>query len=70
MKLKEAVKNLAAVIKLHDTVLQSLGQVRRLEIVEENDGVRGGVEGLEAYYHATRYVSAFGFISFLVYTSS
>ena len=54
MKLEEAVKNLAAVIKLHDTVLQSLGQVRRLEIVEENDGVRGGVEGLEAYYHAVR----------------
>jgi signal recognition particle subunit SRP68 len=42
------------VIKLYDTVLQSIGQVRGLAIVEERDGVRSGVEGLEAYFHASR----------------
>lgn len=55
-KVEDAVKTLAAVIKLYDTVLQSLGQTRNLPIVEEKDGVRTAVEGLEAYYHATRCV--------------
>lgn len=54
VRLEEAVKTLAAVVKLYDTVLQSLGQLRDLAIVEEKDGVRAGVEGLEAYFHATK----------------
>lgn len=54
VRVEEAVKSLAAIIKLYDTVLQSIGQVRSLAIVEEKDGVRVGVEGLEAYFHATR----------------
>lgn len=53
-KVEDAVKTLAAIIKLYDTVLQSLGQVRSLPIAEEKDGVRTGIEGLEAYYHAIR----------------
>lgn len=53
-KTEEAVKNLAAIIKLYDTVLQSMGQLRSLAIVEEKEGVRLANEGLEAYFHATR----------------
>jgi signal recognition particle subunit SRP68 len=53
-KLEEAVKGLAAVVKLYDAILQSMGQVRALALVEEKEGVRGGAEGLEAYFHATR----------------
>lgn len=53
-KLEEAVKSLAAVIKLYDTVLQSLGQARSLAIVEEKDGVRRAAEAAEAYFSATR----------------
>lgn len=56
VKLEEAVKSLAAVIKLYDTVLQSMGQLRNLAIVEEKDGVRAMAEGLEAYFHASRCV--------------
>lgn len=52
--MEEAVKNLAAIIKLYDTVLQSIGQLRSLAIVEEKDGVKGSAERLEAYFHATR----------------
>jgi signal recognition particle subunit SRP68 len=54
VKLEEAVKNLAAVIKLYDTVLQSMSQLRNLVIVEEKDGVRAMAEGTEAYFHASR----------------
>jgi signal recognition particle subunit SRP68 len=53
-KLEEAVKGLAAVIKLYDTVLQSLSQARSLPIVEEKDGVRSAAEAAEAYFSATR----------------
>lgn len=53
-KVEEAVKSLAAFIKLYDTVLQSLSQVRSLAIVEEKDGVRRAAESAEAFYHATR----------------
>lgn len=53
-KLEEAVKSLAAVIKLYDTVLQSLSQARSLAIVEEKDGVRRAAEADEAYFSATR----------------
>lgn len=53
-KVEDAVKSLAAVVKLYDTVLQSLSQLRSLAIVEEADGVRRAAEGAEAYYHATR----------------
>ncbi|GMK54653.1 hypothetical protein CspeluHIS016_0112390 [Cutaneotrichosporon spelunceum] len=53
-KLEEAVKGLAAVIKLYDTVLQSLSQARSLAIVEEKDGVRRAAEAAEAYFTATR----------------
>jgi signal recognition particle subunit SRP68 len=45
---------LAAVIKLYDTVLQSMNQLRSLAVVEEKEGVRLANEGLEAYFHATR----------------
>ena len=54
VKVEEAVKNLAAIIKLYDTILQSMGQVRSLAIVEEKDGVRIMAEGLEAYFHSKR----------------
>jgi signal recognition particle subunit SRP68 len=54
VKVEEAVKNLAAVVKLYDTVLQSLNQVRSLAIVEEKEGVRRSAEGVEAYFHATK----------------
>ena len=53
-KLAESVKGLGAILKLYDTVLQSLSQLRSLAIVEEKDGVRMGIEGLEAYFHAIR----------------
>jgi signal recognition particle subunit SRP68 len=53
-KTEEAVKSLAAVIKLYDTVLQSMNQLRSLAVVEEKEGVRLANEGLEAYFHATR----------------
>ena len=55
-KTEEAVKSLAAIIKLYDTVLQSMGQLRSLAIVEEKEGVRLANEGLEAYFHAIRSV--------------
>jgi signal recognition particle subunit SRP68 len=58
MKLEEAVKGLAGIIKLYDTVLQSISQLRSLAVVEEKDGVRLGAEGAEAYFHATRSVAA------------
>lgn len=50
------MKGLAAVIKLYDSVLQSISQLRGLAVVEEKDGVRAGMEGLEAFVHATRLV--------------
>lgn len=53
-KLEEAVKSLAAVIKLYDTVLQSLGQARSLAIVEEKDAVRRAAEAAESYFTAIR----------------
>ncbi|KAK4688255.1 signal recognition particle subunit SRP68, partial [Tremellales sp. Uapishka_1] len=53
-KTEDAVKSLAATIKLYDAVLQSMGQLRGLAIVEEKEGVRRGAEGLEAYFQATR----------------
>ncbi len=53
-KVEEAVKSLGGIIKLHDTVLQSMGQLRSLAVVEEKEGVRLAAEGAEAYYHATR----------------
>lgn len=56
-KTEEAVKSLAAVIKLYDAVLQSMGQLRSLALVEEREGVRLANEGLEAYFHATRRVA-------------
>ncbi|KAI9632084.1 uncharacterized protein MKK02DRAFT_20877 [Dioszegia hungarica] len=52
-KLEEAVKTLAGLIKLYDQVLQSLGQVKGLGLVQEREEVRVGVEGLESYYQAT-----------------
>jgi signal recognition particle subunit SRP68 len=54
VKVEEAVKSLAAIIKLYDTVLQSMNQLRSLAIVEEKEGVQASAEGLEAYFHATR----------------
>lgn len=54
IKTEEAVKSLAAIVKLYDTVLQSMGQLRSLAVVEEKEGVRLANEGLEAYFHATR----------------
>ncbi|ORX34986.1 hypothetical protein BD324DRAFT_633498 [Kockovaella imperatae] len=54
VKVEEAVKSLAAIIKLYDTILQSLSQVRSLAIVEEKDGVRIMAEGLEAFFHSKR----------------
>lgn len=53
-KVEEAIKALAAVVKLYDTVLQSLSQLRSLAIVEEKEGVRRAAEGVEAYFHATK----------------
>ncbi|ODN80460.1 hypothetical protein L202_02700 [Cryptococcus amylolentus CBS 6039] len=53
-KLEEAVKTLGAIVKLYDTTLQSLKQAAELGIVQEKEGVRSGVEGLEAYFHALR----------------
>ena len=54
VKVEEAVKSLAAMIKLYYTVLQSMGQVRSLSIVEEKDGVRIMTEGLESFFHSKR----------------
>lgn len=54
VKVEEAVKGLAATVKLYDTVLQSLNQLRSLAIVEEKEGVRRAAEGVEAYFHGTR----------------
>ncbi|WVQ85217.1 hypothetical protein IAT38_007382 [Cryptococcus sp. DSM 104549] len=53
-KLEQAVKTLGSVVKLYDAILQSLRQAGELSIVQEKEAVRGGVEGLEAFYHATR----------------
>ena len=53
-KVEEAVKSLGGIVKLYDTVLQSMGQLRGLAAVEEKEGVRLGAEGVEAYFHATR----------------
>ena len=53
-KLEEAVKTLGGIVKLYDTVLQSLGQIRDLGIVQDKDEVRVGVGGAEAYFHAIR----------------
>lgn len=54
VKLEDAVKTLAGLIKLYDQILQSLGQAAGLGLVQERDEVRVGVEGLESFYHATR----------------
>lgn len=54
-KLEEAVKALGAIVKLYGTMLQSLKQAAELSVVQEKEGVRSGVEGLEAYFHAIRY---------------
>ncbi|WWD22836.1 hypothetical protein CI109_107330 [Kwoniella shandongensis] len=54
MRVEEVVKTLGGVVKLYDTVLQSLRQASELSVVQEKEGVRGGVEGLEAYFHATK----------------
>jgi signal recognition particle subunit SRP68 len=56
-KTEEAVKTLAAIIKLYDTVLQSMSQLRSLAVVEEKEVVRLANEGLEAYFHAHRYAT-------------
>ncbi|TXT06055.1 hypothetical protein VHUM_03528 [Vanrija humicola] len=53
-KVEEAIKSLAAIVKLYDTVLQSLNQLRNLAIVEEKDGVRRAAEGVSSYFHATK----------------
>jgi signal recognition particle subunit SRP68 len=53
-KLEQAIKDLTVIIKLYDTVLQSLGQMRGLALVEEKEEVKRGVEGLEAYFRASR----------------
>ncbi|WVQ92836.1 hypothetical protein IAS59_006653 [Cryptococcus gattii] len=53
-KLEEAVKALGAIVKLYGTMLQSLKQAAELSVVQEKEGVRSGVEGLEAYVHAIR----------------
>ncbi|WVQ93952.1 hypothetical protein IAU59_001030 [Kwoniella sp. CBS 9459] len=54
VKVEETVKGLAGIVKLLDTVLQSLRGIAELSIVQEKEGVRIGVEGLEAYYHASK----------------
>ncbi|WVF66331.1 hypothetical protein IAT40_001071 [Kwoniella sp. CBS 6097] len=54
VKVEETVKGLAGIVKLLDTVLQSLRGIAELGIVQEKEGVRVGVEGLEAYYHASK----------------
>ncbi|OWZ45835.1 signal recognition particle subunit SRP68 [Cryptococcus neoformans Tu259-1] len=53
-KLEEVVKTLGAIVKLYGTMLQSLKQAAELSVVQEKEGVRSGVEGLEAYFHAIR----------------
>ncbi|WWC85681.1 uncharacterized protein L201_000547 [Kwoniella dendrophila CBS 6074] len=53
-RVEEVVKGLGGIIKLLDTVLQSLRGISDLSIVQEKEGVRIGVEGLEGYYHALR----------------
>lgn len=53
-KVEEAVKTLGGVVKLYDTMLQSIGQIRAQSLVEERDEVRVGVEGAESYFHASR----------------
>jgi signal recognition particle subunit SRP68 len=58
-KVEEAVKALAAIIKLYDTILQSMSQIRSLALVEEKEGVRLAMEGSEAYFHATRSASLY-----------
>ncbi|OCF43801.1 signal recognition particle subunit SRP68 [Kwoniella heveanensis CBS 569] len=54
VKIEETVKGLAGIVKLLDTVLQSLRGMAELSIVQEKEGVRLGVEGSEAYYHASK----------------
>ncbi|WWC97187.1 hypothetical protein V866_004066 [Kwoniella sp. B9012] len=54
IKIEEVVKGLGGIIKLLDTVLQSLRGIAELSIVQEKEGVRVGVEGLEGYYHALK----------------
>lgn len=54
-KLEEVVKTLGAIVKLYGTMLQSLKQAAELSVVQEKEGVRSGIEGLEAYFHAIRY---------------
>ncbi|WVR03290.1 hypothetical protein IAU60_000281 [Kwoniella sp. DSM 27419] len=51
-KVEKVVKGLAGVIKLLDTALQSLRGIAEVSLVQEKEGVRVGVEGLEAYHHA------------------
>ncbi|OWZ49567.1 signal recognition particle subunit SRP68 [Cryptococcus neoformans c45] len=53
-KLEEVIKTLGAIVKLYGTMLQSLKQAAELSVVQEKEGVRSGVEGLEAYFHAIR----------------
>lgn len=48
------VKALAGVVKLYDTVLQSMRQIRGLPLVEEREGARRAAEAVEAYYAATK----------------
>ncbi|KAL7422851.1 signal recognition particle subunit srp68 [Cryptotrichosporon argae] len=53
-RVEAAVKSLQAVIKVYDTVLQSLAQARALPAVEDKESVRRGAEDLEAHFYATR----------------
>lgn len=53
-RVEEGVKALAGVVKLYDTVLQSMRQIRALPLVEEAEGARRAAEAVEAYYAATK----------------
>ncbi|EKD02253.1 hypothetical protein A1Q2_03400 [Trichosporon asahii var. asahii CBS 8904] len=53
-RVEAAVKVLSGVVKLYDTVLQSMRQIRGLPLVEEREGARRAAEAVEAYYAATK----------------
>ncbi|WVO13525.1 hypothetical protein L204_101146 [Cryptococcus depauperatus] len=53
-KLEEAIKTLGAMVKIYDTIIQSLRQAAELSIVQEREGVQNGVEGLECYFNAIK----------------